>query len=80
MWRRSGETGAPFDSWLTLLAGGLSTCGVESLVAHPATMTHASMTPEARLAAGIGDTLFRLSVGLERVDDLMADLEAALAG
>jgi cystathionine beta-lyase/cystathionine gamma-synthase len=38
------------------------------------------MTPEARLAAGIGDTLFRLSVGLERVDDLMADLEAALAG
>jgi cystathionine gamma-synthase len=54
--------------------------GVESLVAHPATMTHASMTSEARRAAGIGDALFRLSVGLEHVDDLTADLEAALAG
>ncbi|HRN62035.1 MAG TPA: O-succinylhomoserine (thiol)-lyase [Luteimonas sp.] len=53
--------------------------GVESLVAHPATMTHAAMTPEARAAAGIPDGLLRLSVGIEALDDLQADLDAALA-
>lgn len=52
--------------------------GVESLVAHPATMTHAAMSPEAREAAGIGDGLLRLSVGIEHVDDLVADIAAAL--
>ncbi|WP_133500324.1 cystathionine gamma-synthase [Cognatilysobacter terrigena] len=53
--------------------------GVESLVAHPATMTHAAMSPEARRAAGIGDGLVRLSVGIEHVDDLLADIDAGLA-
>lgn len=53
--------------------------GVESLVAHPATMTHASMAPEARAVAGISDSLLRLSVGIEDGDDLLADLDAALA-
>jgi cystathionine gamma-synthase len=52
--------------------------GVESLVAHPATMTHASMAPEARAKAGFDDHLFRLSIGLEHVEDLWADLGAAL--
>ena len=52
--------------------------GVESLVAHPATMTHAAMTPEVRAAAGIGDGLLRLSVGIEHADDLAADIGAAL--
>ncbi|HEY0928433.1 MAG TPA: cystathionine gamma-synthase [Gemmatimonas sp.] len=52
--------------------------GVESLIAHPATMTHASMTPEARAAAGITDGLVRLSVGIEHGDDLRDDLLAAL--
>lgn len=52
--------------------------GVESLVAHPATMTHAAMSAEARAAAGIGDGLLRLSVGIEHVDDLLADLSDAL--
>ncbi len=52
--------------------------GVESLVAHPATMTHAAMAPEARRAAGISDTLLRLSVGIEDVGDLSRDLRAAL--
>ena len=52
--------------------------GVESLVAHPASMTHASMTPEARAKAGIGDDLIRLSVGLESPADLQADLAQAL--
>ena len=52
--------------------------GVESLVAHPATMTHAAMTPEARAAAGIEDGLLRLSVGIEHADDLLADILPAL--
>lgn len=52
--------------------------GVESLVAHPATMTHADMGPEARANAGISDGLLRLSVGLEHIDDLLAGLEAGL--
>ncbi len=54
--------------------------GVESLVAHPALMTHAAMTPDARVTAGITDGLLRLSVGLEHPEDLLADLSAALAG
>jgi cystathionine gamma-synthase len=53
--------------------------GVESLVAHPATMTHSGMGAEARGAAGITDSLIRLSVGLEAKTDLIADLEHALA-
>lgn len=53
--------------------------GIESLIAHPASMTHAAMAPEARAKAGISDSLLRISVGLEHVDDLLGDLEAALA-
>lgn len=53
--------------------------GVESLMAHPATMTHAAMGPEARAVAGIADTLVRLSVGTEDAADLIADLDGALA-
>jgi len=53
--------------------------GIESLVAHPATMTHAGMGAEARRAAGISDSLLRLSVGLEAEADLLADLARALA-
>lgn len=52
--------------------------GVESLVAHPATMTHASMDEAARAVAGIGDGLLRLSVGIEDQRDLVEDLEGAL--
>ncbi len=52
--------------------------GVESLIAHPATMTHAAMTAEARAVAGIGDGLLRLSVGIEHADDLCADIATAL--
>jgi cystathionine gamma-synthase len=53
--------------------------GVESLIAHPATMTHASMDAEARRIAGISDGLLRLSVGIEHVDDLLEDIVAGLA-
>ena len=52
--------------------------GVESLVAHPATMTHAAMDERARRRAGIGDALLRLSVGIENVSDQLADVEAGL--
>ncbi|MTB70627.1 cystathionine gamma-synthase [Arsenicicoccus cauae] len=52
--------------------------GVESLVVHPPTMTHASMTPEARAVAGIKDNLLRLSIGIEATEDLVADVQAAL--
>jgi len=52
--------------------------GVESLIAHPATMTHAAMTDEARATAGIGPGLMRVSVGIEHVDDLLAELRAGL--
>lgn len=53
--------------------------GVESLVAHAASMTHAAMAPEAREAAGLVDGLLRLSIGIEAVQDLQRDLAAALA-
>ena len=53
--------------------------GVESLIEHPAIMTHGSVPAEARAALGIDDGLIRISVGLENADDLRADLAAALA-
>jgi cystathionine beta-lyase/cystathionine gamma-synthase len=52
--------------------------GVESLIEHPALMTHASLRPEVRTALGIGDTLVRFSVGIEDPDDLIDDLATAL--
>jgi cystathionine gamma-synthase len=63
--------------WFTLAE---SLGGVESLVAHPASMTHASMTPEARRRAGITDSVIRLSIGIEDPDDLIADFAETLAG
>ena len=53
--------------------------GVESLIGHPASMTHASVPPALREAMGLTDGLVRLSVGIEDVDDLIADLDQALA-
>jgi cystathionine beta-lyase len=53
--------------------------GVESLLGHPASMTHASIPREERLKNGLADTLIRLSVGLEDAEDLIADLEQAMA-
>jgi cystathionine gamma-synthase len=67
-----------FVDGLRCLSLAESLGGTESLVAHPATMTHASMTPEARAVAGIGDGLLRLSIGIEHRDDLCADIRAAL--
>ena len=63
---------------LFILAESLG--GADSLIEHPAIMTHASISPEQRRKLGISDGLVRLSVGLEHVDDLIADLDQALAG
>jgi len=54
--------------------------GADTLIGHPAIMTHASVPPGQRRAIGIGDSLVRLSVGIEDVGDLIADLDQALAG
>ncbi|MGH8295035.1 MAG: cystathionine gamma-synthase [Steroidobacteraceae bacterium] len=63
---------------LTCFSLAESLGGVESLIAHPATMTHAAMDPAARLRAGLADGLIRLSIGIESLDDLRADLAAGL--
>ena len=52
--------------------------GVESLINHPATMTHASLPREERIKNGLTDSLIRLSVGIEDADDLIADLQQAI--
>jgi cystathionine gamma-synthase len=74
-----GETAArAFVEGLRCFTLAESLGGVESLIAHPATMTHAAMSAEARAVAGIGDGLLRLSVGIEALEDLLDDLQAAL--
>jgi len=74
-----GESAIPaFLDGLRCFTLAESLGGVESLVAHPATMTHASMTADQQEAAGITPSLLRLSVGIESGDDLVADLLAAL--
>ncbi|OQW58515.1 MAG: cystathionine gamma-synthase [Proteobacteria bacterium HN_bin10] len=75
---RSGDPRA-FVAGLQLFTLAESLGGIESLAAHPASMTHAAMSPEARATAGISDSLFRLSIGLEHADDVLADLKGALA-
>ena len=65
------------NCYLFALAESLG--GVESLIEHPAIMTHASLPAEVREELGIGDSLVRLSVGVEDVDDLIAELEQALS-
>ena len=67
-----------FFSALRLIALAESLGGVESLVCHPASMTHASIPYETRQKVGITDGLIRLSVGIENADDLLADLEQAI--
>lgn len=65
---------------VTICALAESLGGVESLISHPASMTHASVEPEERLRRGITPGLVRVSVGIEDVEDILADLEHALDG
>ena len=68
-----------FFSSLKLIALAESLGGVESLVCHPASMTHASIPYEVRQKVGITDGLIRLSIGIENIDDLIDDLDHAIA-
>ncbi|MCX6241651.1 MAG: PLP-dependent transferase, partial [Bacteroidetes bacterium] len=52
--------------------------GIETLIQHPASMTHSKLSPEARKQGGITDELVRLSIGIEESEDIIADLEQAL--
>ena len=80
IWLKGGLPAARrFMERTELFACAESLGGVESLVNHPAIMTHASIPPERRAALGVTDNLVRLSVGVEDVADLRAELEAALA-
>ena len=72
------ENARRFLESLSIFALAESLGGVESLVDHPGIMTHASVPPAERAALGISDQLIRLSVGIEDVDDLIADLDQAL--
>lgn len=69
-----------FLDGLSLFTLAESLGGVESLVCHPASMTHAAMTDQAQKEAGIKNTLLRLSVGIEHTPDLVSDISSALAG
>ena len=78
---KGGRDGAlKFMTRTKLFSLAESLGGVESLVCHPVTMTHASIPVEQRTARGIDDGLVRLSVGIEDADDLQEDLASALAG
>jgi len=74
------EAGRRMMNAVRLCRLAVSLGGVESLIQHPASMTHASMGAEARRRAHISDGLVRLSVGIENVDDIIADLDRALSG
>ena len=76
----SGERAKRFVERTRLFALAESLGGVESLIGVPALMTHASVAPDRRTFMGVTDGLVRLSVGIEDVDDLLEDLEAALKG
>lgn len=73
------EKASRFLGAVKIFALAESLGGVESLIEHPALMTHASVPPHVRKELGISDTLIRLSVGIEDVEDLIADLDQALA-
>jgi methionine-gamma-lyase len=73
------ETAQEFMDKLNLIRIAVSLGDAETLIQHPATMTHAVIPAEERVKMGISDTLLRLSVGLESWEDLQADLEQALS-
>ena len=72
------EAGRQMMNRLTMIQRAVSLGDTETLIQHPASMTHSVYTPEERAAHGISDGLIRLSVGLEEIDDIVSDLEQAL--
>jgi len=71
------QTASKFVDALDIITRAVSLGGVETLISHPASTTHSIVEEEDRIKAGISDTLIRLSVGIEEVDDLIADLDQA---
>lgn len=72
------EQARKFINALRLCTRAVSLGTTDTLISHPASMSHAGMSPEERRASGIGDGLIRMSIGLEDIDDILADLEQAL--
>jgi methionine-gamma-lyase len=64
---------------LELISLAVSLGNVDSLIEHPASMTHAALSPEDRIESGVTDGLIRFSVGIENIEDVIADLDQALA-
>ncbi len=73
------EAGRRFVAALELFDHVSNIGDVRSLVVHPASTTHVQMTPSERAAAGVGEGLIRLSIGLEHIDDVLADLARGFA-
>jgi cystathionine beta-lyase/cystathionine gamma-synthase len=74
------QNGVNFMNGVRLASLAESLGAVETMVTHPATMTHASVPREVRYARGLTDSLVRLSIGIEDVEDIIADLDQALQG
>jgi len=74
------EAACRFLDRIKLIVHGVSLGGMESLATRPAMSSHRGMSPEARHRAGVSDSLIRLSVGVEAIEDILADLDQALAG
>jgi len=72
------DKAADFVESLEVFCLAQSLGGTESLINHPASMTHVSMGAEARAEAGVTDALLRLSIGIEHVEDIIGDLSQAL--
>ena len=73
------EAGMRFMDALQLVTRAVSLGDCESLAQHPASMTHSTYTPEERAACGISEGLVRLSIGLEDIEDILADITQALS-
>ncbi len=73
------EAGKKMMNNVKLCLFAVSLGGIETLIQHPASMTHSKIGKEDRIAAGIGEGLVRLSVGIENAEDIIADLEQALS-
>jgi len=72
------EAGVSLMQSLKLITLAVSLGNVDSLIQHPASMTHAAMSPEDRMEFGITDSLIRFSVGIENIEDVLEDLDQAL--
>jgi O-acetylhomoserine (thiol)-lyase len=73
------EAGAKFIDALQLILRLVNIGDAKSLACHPATTTHRQLNPEELASAGVSEDLVRLSIGIEHIDDILADIEQALA-